>query len=223
MPRIRAADIPTHKAYTREAILDAAEESVDRFGYDGTSLSVLSDLSELPRSSIYEYFANRDDVLIALIVERVAPLVDGWFSQLPAEPPMARVEAMFTSAFEMAAAHPTYARLMLEARRRLPLEAQERHFPQFVDVMNDLIATCVSAMADGSFAAGDAAGLASVLSSLLVTGVEDLVAAPEPVAEVPAALDLRLRIVRHGAPGPESPRSARAARNEVASLGLRAG
>jgi AcrR family transcriptional regulator len=220
MPRIRAADIPTHKAYTRDAILEAAEESVGRFGYDGTSLSVLSDLSELPRSSIYDYFANKDEVLVALIVERIAPLVDGWFSQLPPAPPMARVEAMFESAFEMAAAHPRYARIMLEAHRRLPRDVQVRQFPQFVEVMDDLIATCMSAMADGSFAVGDAAGLASILGSLLVSGVEDLVAAPEPAAEVPAALDLRLRMVRHGAPGSEP---ARAAQNEVASLGLRAG
>jgi AcrR family transcriptional regulator len=223
VPRIRAANIPTHKAHVREAILDAAEESVGRFGYDGTTLSVLADLSELPRSSIYDYFANKDDVLIALIAERVAPLVDGWFSQLPAEPPMERVEAMFTSAFEMAAARPTYARLMLEAHRRLPREVQEQHFPKFLEIMDDLIATCVSAMADGTFAEGDAAGLAGVLSSLLVTGVEDLVATSVPQSEVAAALDLRLRFVRHGAPGLGSSPAASGPRDGLPSIRSRAG
>jgi len=202
MPRIRAANIASHKALTREIILDAAEESFGRFGYGSTSLSAISDLSELPRSSIYEYFRNKDEVLVAVIVERVTPLVDDWFSALPAEPPLLRIEAMFASAFEMAVEHPAYAGLMLEAYRRLPRDLQEHEFPQFVKIMDDLIATCMSAMADGSFAGGDAAGLAGVISTLLVTGVEDLVAAPEPAAVAEAALDVRLRMVRHGVPGP---------------------
>lgn len=223
MPRIRATDIPTHKALTREAILDAAEESVGRFGYEGTSLSVISDLSELPRSSIYEYFSNRDDVLVALIAERVAPLVEEWFRALPEAPAMSRVEAMFVSAFEMAATHPAYAGLMLEANRRLPREVRERHFPQVVAVTDDLVATCSSAMADGSFADGDAAGLAGVLSSLLVTGVEDLVAHPEPAGRVPETLDTRLRVLKHGVAGRESGRPSRTSRDKVRSLGLQAG
>jgi hypothetical protein len=112
---------------------------------------------------------------------------------------------------------------MLEAHRRLPRDVQQKQFPQFVEIMDDLIATCANAMEDGSFEHGDAAGLAGVLSSLLVTGVEDLVAAPEPAKKVPAALDLRLRIVRHGAPGRDPAQSTRAAQNAVPSLGLRAG
>jgi len=201
MPRIRADNIGRHKTQTREAILDAAKESFGRFGYDGTSLSVVSDLSELPRSSLYAYFPNKDALLLALVVERVAPLVETWLDDLPSEPPAARVEAMFSSAFAMAAEHPVYASLMLEATRRLPKDTQRSHLPQLVHVMEDLIGTCAQAISDGSFVEADPAALADVLGALLVTGVEAVVSDPEPHAAVPEKLSMRLQLVRHGAAG----------------------
>lgn len=52
---------------SRDAILDAAAKIAGERGYDGTSIKLVSELSGLPPSSIYWHFANKDDLLAAVI------------------------------------------------------------------------------------------------------------------------------------------------------------
>jgi AcrR family transcriptional regulator len=54
---------------SRERILDAATEVATERGYDGTTISLVSKKSELPPTSIYWHFADKDD-LIAAVIER---------------------------------------------------------------------------------------------------------------------------------------------------------
>ena len=199
MPRLRAESISQHKAVTRDAILDAAGEAFVRFGYEGTSFSVIADLSELPRSSLYEYFPNVDEVLCALIEERVIPALNEWLATLPFDPPIARVEAMFATALRGAGSHPHRSSLMLAASRYFPEELTRDRIPLLAQLRNDIVDTCVRAVADGSFADTDPEGLAAVLGSLLSSGVSDIVSAPDPAGAVQAKLEVLLQLVRHGA------------------------
>jgi len=54
---------------SRERILDAATEVTTERGYDGTTISLVSKKSGLPPTSIYWHFADKDD-LIAAVIER---------------------------------------------------------------------------------------------------------------------------------------------------------
>jgi AcrR family transcriptional regulator len=54
---------------SRERILDAATEVATERGYDGTTISLVSKKSGLPPTSIYWHFADKDD-LIAAVIER---------------------------------------------------------------------------------------------------------------------------------------------------------
>lgn len=54
---------------SRRRIIDAATEIAAERGYDGTSIAAVSEHSGLPSSSIYWHFANKDD-LIAAVIER---------------------------------------------------------------------------------------------------------------------------------------------------------
>jgi AcrR family transcriptional regulator len=54
---------------SRERILDAAAEIAGERGYDGTSISLVSERSGLPASSIYWHFNNKDE-LIAAVIDR---------------------------------------------------------------------------------------------------------------------------------------------------------
>ena len=54
---------------SRERILDAATEVATERGYDGTTISLVSKNSGLPPTSIYWHFADKDD-LIAAVIER---------------------------------------------------------------------------------------------------------------------------------------------------------
>jgi AcrR family transcriptional regulator len=54
---------------SRERILDAATEVATERGYEGTTISLVSTKSGLPPTSIYWHFADKDD-LIAAVIER---------------------------------------------------------------------------------------------------------------------------------------------------------
>lgn len=54
---------------SRRAILDAAEQIAGERGYDGTSITAVSELSGLPASSIYWHFTDKD-ALIAAVIDR---------------------------------------------------------------------------------------------------------------------------------------------------------
>jgi AcrR family transcriptional regulator len=54
---------------SKERILDAATEIAGERGYEGTSISLVSERSGLPASSIYWHFDNKD-ALIAAVIER---------------------------------------------------------------------------------------------------------------------------------------------------------
>lgn len=54
---------------SREKILDAAAQIAGVRGFQGTSISAVSERSGLPASSIYWHFANKDE-LIAAVIDR---------------------------------------------------------------------------------------------------------------------------------------------------------
>jgi AcrR family transcriptional regulator len=56
-------------AASQEKILDAAARIAGERGYQGTSISAVSERSGLPASSIYWHFANKDE-LIAAVIDR---------------------------------------------------------------------------------------------------------------------------------------------------------
>ena len=59
----------THGDASRERILNATCEIASERGYEGTSISLVSERSGLPASSIYWHFENKD-LLIAAVIER---------------------------------------------------------------------------------------------------------------------------------------------------------
>ena len=54
---------------SRQRILDAATEVATERGYEGTTISLVSKKSGLPPTSLYWHFADKDD-LIAAVIER---------------------------------------------------------------------------------------------------------------------------------------------------------
>lgn len=74
MPTNRSGSHPQRRTRangdaSRQRILDAATAVATERGYDATSISAVSELSGLPPTSIYWHFADKDD-LIAAVIDR---------------------------------------------------------------------------------------------------------------------------------------------------------
>lgn len=69
MPRIRAGNIEEHKELTRRQILDAAQELFSEHGYQDTSLGDIAAFIGIGRTTLYEYFKDKEDLLASLVDE----------------------------------------------------------------------------------------------------------------------------------------------------------
>jgi AcrR family transcriptional regulator len=78
VPRIEAATVAEHRARPRAALLAAAERLLVEQGYEQLRLADVAQSTGLARSSVYDYFTSKDD-LVAAVCEEVLPR---WLDQL---------------------------------------------------------------------------------------------------------------------------------------------
>jgi AcrR family transcriptional regulator len=165
---------------SRRRILDAAVEIAGERGYDGTSIAAVSTRSGLPASSIYWHFANKDELIAAVIeasferwlaavelpgeqvsstAERVRTTAVGVAKALVETPDFLRLGLML--ALERRPAEPTARTKFLQVReiaRGRVLAAFHALAPELSESSARLIATYAIAGADGLFIAREIGG-----------------------------------------------------------------
>ncbi|MBN9100938.1 MULTISPECIES: TetR/AcrR family transcriptional regulator [unclassified Pseudonocardia] len=85
-------------ARTRERILDAAAEVLNRKGYAGTRLSDIAEVAQLQAPAIYYYFPSRDDVIQEVVqvgLRRTMAHVEASLAALPSG--VARMERILVA------------------------------------------------------------------------------------------------------------------------------
>ena len=87
MPRIRAESIEEHKTLTRRDILEAAAGLFRAQGYNETSLGDIASHVGIGRTTLYEYFADKEDILVALVQQELPGLMAALVADLPEDRP----------------------------------------------------------------------------------------------------------------------------------------
>ena len=83
MPRIRAGSIAAHKEETRRQLLAAAAELFRTQRYGDTNLADIAAQARVGRTTFYEYFTDKEDLLVNLVEEEVPQVVAGMLAGLP--------------------------------------------------------------------------------------------------------------------------------------------
>ena len=163
---------------SRNRILDAAAEIAAERGYEGTSIGAVSAKCGLPASSIYWHFADKDDLMAAVIERSFGTWLSAW--EPPAEGTAEeRLIGIATQTAKAFAEAPDFIRLglMLTLERRpveprartMFLQVRERAFRLLIDNIRELapplseaeahqLATAAMAGADGLFIAKEVGG-----------------------------------------------------------------
>jgi AcrR family transcriptional regulator len=76
-PRFQRARRATEKAQRRDAIVSAAGALLESSGFEGFSMSTLGRKAGVAKGTLYLYFETREEVLLALYVEKLEAWVDG--------------------------------------------------------------------------------------------------------------------------------------------------
>ncbi|TDD25661.1 TetR/AcrR family transcriptional regulator [Kribbella turkmenica] len=117
-PRRRAAHLGPERR--RPMILDAALEVFSEKGYAGTTMQSVADAAGVTKPVVYDCFANRDELLLALLAREEQHLVISIVAALPADPsvgtPEQHVLDGLTAFLTTAAQHPRSWRIVFGAQ-----------------------------------------------------------------------------------------------------------
>jgi AcrR family transcriptional regulator len=198
MPRIRADSIEAHKEITRSAILDAAEKVFLTFGYSGASIATIADLAGIARTTVYEYHPNKETVLLAVLKDRVPPLMDCLVDSLPDLPVHERMEMLFRGAFQLTLDHPDLTALLFRVGRELPKPERDQMWHTLDRVTGELYRLCSVGLGSGVYAATSSTTCGRAVADLLVGGIDELSQHDDVLAAAPAILAERLVFMRQG-------------------------
>ncbi len=196
MPKIRAATIDEHKLQTRAALLEAAARSFDRSGLAGTSIGTLADDAGIARTTVYEYFPNKEAVLADLIDERLPPIVDQILEDLPEAPPVNRLAEILRRSFSMVMRYPLEATLLFRVSRELPKPQRDAAWSVFDRIRHEVVRLCQEGIGAGDFPTMDPRSLGTIVGDHLVGGIDEISVRGE--AEAGIVAESRIRFLRSG-------------------------
>lgn len=127
MPRIRAASIDEHKALTRRALLDAAYHLIDEAGTAEVSLAEVALSAGIGRTTLYDYFSDRDDLIAALVEDELPVVINEIIEDVDESQPIGeRLAELAVKTVEFVATDRVYGVILHREVGRMSLEAQER-------------------------------------------------------------------------------------------------
>ena len=117
-------------AVRRPLVLDAALAVWDAEGYRGTTMAAIAAKAGVSKPVLYECYANKDDVLRALLDREEGLLMSATQAALPVDDTRglrATVEAAYEAFFEAVLAHPVSWRIVVDAQRVMPAAIESRY------------------------------------------------------------------------------------------------
>jgi AcrR family transcriptional regulator len=144
MPKISAPTVAQHRARQRAALLDAARQLLEQHGYPGLTFGALADRTGLARPTVYEYFASKDDLVVALCEREIGRQAELVRSRLEgASGPRERVAAFVRAQLDLAIDEP---RLVAPPGADVPVGATAR--ARIRELHRQLASTLTEALAD---------------------------------------------------------------------------
>lgn len=104
MPKINAPTVAEHRATQRAALLRAGEKVLLSGGWAAVSPTSVSERAGIARSSFYDYFPSKDDLLVAIAIDAMERWDAEMAEELQAvEPGISELRAFVDATMRMAA------------------------------------------------------------------------------------------------------------------------
>ena len=199
MPRIRASSIAEHKVITRALILDTAQELFSTWGYQDTSFGDIGAAVGIGRTTLYDYFTDKDDLLASLVEETLPTVLKHLVEQVPEGiPPAERLRVLAIRVVEFVAAEPTLGLLLHREVPKLSESAQER-----VAVAHQTLAR---AFVDAYRAGVDRGELKQLppglagkfINNMIMTGAQALIDSDDPAEALPTITKVMADLILDG-------------------------
>ena len=189
MPRIRAGSIEEHKVLTRRQILEAARTLLAETGNGDLNLGDLAAVAGIGRTTLYEYFRDRDDLIASLVEDALPGVIAGLVGQMDRrKTPDELLLDLAELVVEFVATDPVLGVILHREVPRLGSTAQDRIRLAHTDLAAAMMGTYQSAVAAGRFRpiAPDLAG--RLIQDTIMSFARSVILAPSRLPEIRSEL-----------------------------------
>jgi len=201
MPRIRAESIQAHREASRAAILDAAQKVFLANGYSGGSLTAVADVAGIPRTTLYEYYPSKGHILLAVLEDRIPPLLEDLLGELERTTPLEAINEMYSKGIELVVRAPELAALMFRVGRELPKDLRDEMWALLYPITNELYRQARAGAASGEFPGSHPDRYGRILADMLASAIDELTQSGDAHNDFAAVLEARLSFIRYGLAG----------------------
>ncbi len=199
VPRIRAASIAEHKVITRILILDTARELFSTWGYQDTSFGDIASAVGMGRTTLYDYFSDKDDLLASLVEETLPSVIKSLVERVPESlPPTERLRRLAIHSMEFLVAEPTLGHILHREVPKLSESAQQR-VANAHQALGRAIVDAYRAGVDQQYFKELPPGLAGrFINSIIMSGAQALIDSDDPSQSLPAITDAMVDLIFDG-------------------------
>lgn len=196
LPRISAPSVPEHRAAQERALLDAAHALLRETG-EAPTMAQVAERAGLARSSVYEYFGSRHEILVALVRDIFPRWIESIGAAMRAAPsPTDAILAYACANVALVAGGSHAAGEALAALAPGP-ETDEQAARMHAQMQEPLIATLTE------LGVASPESVAQMVNAVVYTGIH-MLEAGQSVDEVTGHLRVVLGSLGHTAPGSRS-------------------
>ena len=185
MPRIRADSIAAHKEQTRSQILEVAERLFVEDGYSETALADIAAEVGVGRTTLYEYFPDKEEILLALVEETIPRLIDGIISGLPeGTTHRERLGELLVASLLFVSDQSNLGTMVMRELPRLSEEAQARVRASHRQLEREILAACAAGVEAGEFRTVDPEWAGRIAGEMVMSAARTLLRDADPKQRV---------------------------------------
>ncbi|MDP8957991.1 MAG: TetR/AcrR family transcriptional regulator [Actinomycetota bacterium] len=199
MPRIKAASIEEHKELVHRLALHAARELFRQKGYQHTSLGEVAAAIGVGRTTLYQYFSDKEDLLVVLVEESLPEAIEEMVGGLP--PGLSNREALGELAvrmMEFVATDSNLGTILMREVPRLSQGAQARVREAHARLIDELAAVYEAGVAEGEFRPMPLELAHRFMHELIMSSARVLLGSEEPKQHLHEVADGLVGVLLHG-------------------------
>ncbi|MFZ0014706.1 MAG: TetR family transcriptional regulator [Acidimicrobiia bacterium] len=190
MPKIRAASIDEHKELTRRSLLDAAWRLIDDAGTADVPLGEIALIAGVGRTTFYDYFDDRDDVIASLVEENLPSVIADLIDSVPetlATPE--RLARLASKTVEFVATDRVFGVILHREAGRMGPDAQMRIRRSHAELAIEVSSIYQRGVAEGVFAAIPDYLAGRLIQDTIMSAARALIDDHSRLAEVTAGVE----------------------------------
>lgn len=199
MPRIRAENIQAHKELTRQQILDVGAELFVSQGYGNTTLGDIAAEIGIGRTTLYEYFSDKEEVLVTLVAEQMPQVLESIIGATPADAgPMERLGELVLGHLSFVADESNLGTLLMREGPTLSPAAQRQIGAAHRELETEIRAAYKAGIEAGELRDVPLDQAAELVNALVMGAARYLLRLPDPKGELHRLSDELLNLLFHG-------------------------